>query len=103
MALFGRRIELGAANDRVDLAVLSASRRKSVVGIVAAALGAAIATPTITKAGKAGKKAKKKCKTQEAPCLAFGDGVCTALIPSGGDTLATCVSTMRQCCTSLSQ
>jgi hypothetical protein len=103
VAYVGRSIELGASNDKMDLAVLSASRRTSVVGIVAAALGAAIAAPNIAKAGKVGKKVKKKCKSQEAPCVTFGYQVCGALIPSGGDALSNCLTAMTQCCVPLTR
>jgi hypothetical protein len=95
-----RRIELGASNDRLDLATLSASRRKSVMGIAAAAFGAAFLAPDITKAGKVGKKVKKKCKKQEQPCDDFGTLVCTSFF-APGDQLNSCLAAMFQCCDSL--
>ncbi len=91
---------MGGSNDRLDLAVVSASRRKSVAGIVAAALGAAIALPDIAKAGKTGKKVKKKCKTQEQPCDDFGTLVCTSFFAPGAQ-LDSCLAAMFQCCDSL--
>lgn len=92
---------MGAANDRMELVAVSASRRKSIAAMVAAAVGAAVATPSITKAGKAGKKAKKRCRSQEEACVGFGYGVCGALIPSGGDPLAKCLTDMTNCCVPL--
>ena len=70
--------------------------------MVAAAVGAAFAVPTITKAGKVGKSVKKKCKKQEAPCDQFGNLVCTSFFAPGAQ-LDSCLSAMFQCCDSLAR
>ena len=67
------------------------TRRKSVLALGAAALGAAT-TPMVAEAGKCGKKVKKKCEKQVEQCLAAVDEVCDL---KGGQE---CVDSCSDCC-----
>ena len=72
------------------------TRRSSVLAMGGAAL-AAVAGSTVTQAGKAGKKAKKKCKRQRGPCLDTVELVCTELSDPGAE-LEECIETFTECC-----
>jgi hypothetical protein len=67
------------------------TRRKSVLALGAAALGAAT-TPMVAEAGRCGKKVKKKCEKQVEQCEDAVADVCT---DKGGEA---CVNACADCC-----
>lgn len=70
----------------------SRGRRASILALGAAAL-ATVARPSPTRAGKAGKKAKKKCKRQIGQCKSSIAALCA-------DEPAECEKVLAPCCTS---
>jgi len=77
------------------------SRRTSLLAMGGAALTAAVAKPTLTQAGKAGKKAKKKCKKQGKPCREFGEIACEAFVSP--PDVEDCIAAANECCQSLTK
>jgi hypothetical protein len=57
-------------------AAASVSRRASMKTLGGAALAATLAAPSLAKAGKAGEKARKRCKRQAQQCRNFYDEFC---------------------------
>lgn len=73
------------------------SRRASLIGLLGAALTAAVVEPAPAPAGKASKKAKKACKRQVGQCESSVTTFCTdfpALDPEE------CEAAFRPCCAS---
>ncbi len=80
-------------------AVAGVSSKASLLVAGAAVLGAA-RFPLETRAGKAGKKARKRCKQQKGECLAGIEAFCIANIPVD---LQGCIATFASCCNSLTR
>lgn len=76
-----------------DHTVGSRVRRASIVALGAAALAAVVTRPSPARAGKAGKKAKKKCKRQIGQCQSSIADLCA-------DEPAECEEVLAPCCTS---
>ena len=93
-----------SVNDRafdafVRKAGSSQNRRASLKALGAAAVVAAASSPLAAKAGKAGKKVRKKCRKQGVPCLAFAADMCDALLPD--PEVAECIELFQPCCSSI--
>lgn len=77
-------------------AARSFSRRASVFGLGGAAL-ASVALPMATRAGKAGKKAKKKCRRQIGKCQGSVTSFCAGPLTIDRET---CEAAFLPCCPS---
>lgn len=62
--------------DALQRPAAAVSRRGSLRVLGGAALTSAFAAPTVAVAGKAGKKARKRCKRQRGQCLASIEKFC---------------------------
>lgn len=78
-------------------AAAAVSRRSSLLALGGAALAASAVGPSVARAGKAGKKAKKKCKRQRGPCLDTVELVCAELTDPGAER-EQCIETFTECC-----
>ena len=88
----------------VRRATAAVSRRASLLAVGATALAPALGGPSLVQAGKAGKKAKKKCKRQRGQCETFivtevcaVDGT-TRQGAIGGEGIPNCVEVFTPCC-----
>ncbi|MGH2613988.1 MAG: hypothetical protein ACRDJC_02015 [Thermomicrobiales bacterium] len=73
------------------------SRRSSLLGLGGAALAAVFTGPAVARAGKAGKKARKKCKKQSGPCQPFVMAICERVfLPGPNQDL--CIEETAACC-----
>jgi hypothetical protein len=85
-------------------AAAAATRRLSFLTLGASALGAAIAGSSLVQAGKAGKKAKKKCKRQRGQCEEFfATDFCVHRTAAAREDVSaegpvSCVDIFRPCC-----
>jgi hypothetical protein len=96
----------GTAFDTITLRAAAAiSRRSSLLTLGGAALGVTLAAPLVAEAGKAGKKARKKCKKQVGKCKTVVAEFCSTIeadtrsrqvIASGGE--AECLAVLNPCC-----
>jgi hypothetical protein len=75
----------------------SLSRRVSFIALGGAALAAAVARPSPARAGKAGKKAKKKCKRQIGQCESSIASLCTGGPEACVDVLSPCCRSFKGC------
>jgi hypothetical protein len=85
------------------------SRRSSLAALGGAALVAAVASPAIVEASKAGKKAKKKarkkCRQQQGQCEASVQTFCASLNGAASESVSaegSCLGLLLPCCASLS-
>jgi len=74
----------------------SLSRRTSLIALGGAALSV-VARPSPARAGKAGKKAKKKCKRQIGQCESSIATVCSGGPAGCEEVLAPCCSSFKNC------
>jgi hypothetical protein len=70
------------------------SRRRSILTLSGAGIAAAAAGPLVAKAGKRGKKCKKKCQQQVGQCEDVVRAFCSDVDPGGNG----CLQTVLPCC-----
>jgi hypothetical protein len=89
------------SEDRFDALTRRAAdvvtRRSSLLALGGAGLAASLAMPELATAGKAGKKAKKKCRSQGTPCREFADQICELFLDPGSSQ-DQCKEAAKDCC-----
>ena len=84
-------------------AAAAVSRRASLLTLGGAGLVAAMAHPQLAGAGKAGKKAKKKCKKQVGQCRDNFTQHCAVCCSDTEEEFDLCFATFAACCEPLAQ